>query len=108
MEISANRIGTAAQKLKDGAVEMGSKFMDKSGEYKDAALEKGREFKDAAMVKGRAAYDKSAKTIHELQEQGEAKIKANPYSSVMYAFGIGALIGGVSVLLATMNTKRRD
>ena len=108
MEMSPNRIGNAAQKMKEGAAELGSAFMGKSGELKDAALEKGRVFKDAAFEKGRAAYDRSAKTIQELQAQGEAKIKANPYSSVMYAFGIGALVGGLSIFLATMNSKRRD
>lgn len=108
MEMSPNRIGNAAQKMKDGAAELGSAFMGKSSELKDAALEKGRVFKDAAMERGRAAYDKSAKTIQELQAQGEEKIKANPYSSVMYAFGVGALVGGLAIFLMSSRQRRSE
>ncbi len=88
MEV-ANRFGSAVEKLKDGASELGSAVADKSIALKDAAIEKGRE-----------AYQKSAQKVKEVHAKGETFIQANPYRSVLVAFGVGALIGVAATFVA--------
>ncbi len=112
MELTQNRMGNAAQKMKEGVLELGSVVADKGVDLKDAALEKGRaaldkgvELKNAALEKGRAVYDKSKEKALEYHAQGAEKIQANPYSSVLYALGIGAAIGGLVVYLATRDKE---
>jgi ElaB/YqjD/DUF883 family membrane-anchored ribosome-binding protein len=62
----APAINEAAQKIKEGAVEL----------------------KHAVVVQGTDSLDKACK-------ETEATIKANPYRSVLVAFGVGALLGAV-------------
>ena len=113
MELTQNRIGSAALKLKEGAAELGASELSKGGDFKDAAMEKGRavldkgvEYKDAALEKGREVYQKGAQKAKEYHAQGAETIKARPYTSVLAAFGIGAALGGLAIYLATK--KPRD
>ena len=113
MDVAANRLGTAAQKIKDGAVEFGGAVLDKGADFKDAAVEKGRavldktyEYKDAAVEKGRAVINRGTEIAKEYHAQGETYIKTNPYSSVLYALGAGAVVGGLFVYL--LNRRERE
>lgn len=115
MELTQNRISNATQKMKEGVLELGNVMIDKSGDIKDAAMDKGRaaldkgvELKDAAFEKGRAAYDAGKQKALEYHAQGADTIRANPYSSVLYAFGVGALIGGLAIYLASSKDSTCD
>ena len=63
-QFQTHQIGEAARKIKDNASEM-----------KDAVVESG------------------AKAFHQAAEKTEETIKANPFTSLLAAFGVGALIG---------------
>ena len=115
MEVTQNRIANATQKMKEGVLELGNVVIDKSGDLKDAALDKGRaaldrgsDLKDAAVEKGKAAYDAGKQKALEYHAQGADAIRANPYSSVLYAFGVGALLGALAIYLATSKDKESD
>ena len=112
MELTQNRIGSAALKMKEGAAELGASVLDKGNEFKAAALGKGRavldkgaELKDAAIEKGRVVYEKGAQKAKEYHAQGAEAIKTRPYTSVLAAFGIGAALGGLAIYLATSKRK---
>jgi len=91
---NANRIGHATEKMKDGAAEMGAAISERGSSFASAALEKGAELKKAVVDKGAEALKHSEKYI-----------KENPHSSVLYAFGLGALVATVAVLVITRNRE---
>lgn len=53
------------------------------------------EFKDAAMDQAACAIDSAKERLTDAHAQGEKVIKSNPYTSVIVAFGVGAVLGVV-------------
>jgi ElaB/YqjD/DUF883 family membrane-anchored ribosome-binding protein len=98
-----NRIGDAARKLKDGASEFTSAVADKGAEVGSAALQKGSELTRTAMEKAsdfkNAVVEKSQQAYERARDGSEHYIKENPHSSVLYALGIGAVIGALTAVL---------
>lgn len=64
--LNQSRLGNAAQKMKEGALEMKSAVVQQSGEVFQQAV-----------------------------DQTEAAIKEYPHRSVLIAFGVGALLGAL-------------
>ena len=112
MDVANNRISNAAQKMKDGAVELGASVLDRGADLKDAALDKGRavlnrgaDLKDAAVQRSKDAYYSGKKKVKEYHAQGASTISANPYSSVLYAFGAGAIVGGLAFFILSRSSQ---
>ena len=64
-------MSNAARKVRDGAVE-----------FSGAAVDSAKSVADAAHAK-----------LKDCHAQGTEVIKANPYTSVLVAFGVGAVLG---------------
>ena len=62
---------SAARKVRDGAVE----------------------FSGAALESAKCAAESANERLKVAQEQGSEVIKGNPYTSVLVAFGVGAVLG---------------
>lgn len=51
------------------------------------------EFKDAAVSSAADAMDVAKEKLQGAHAHGEKVIKGNPYTSVLVAFGVGAILG---------------
>jgi ElaB/YqjD/DUF883 family membrane-anchored ribosome-binding protein len=83
---AAQRVQTAASNIKDVVVEKGGAVIERGTDAAKAVYERGGEA-------AKAVYEKSGEVAKQAHQKGEATIKAHPYTSVLVAFGVGALLG---------------
>jgi ElaB/YqjD/DUF883 family membrane-anchored ribosome-binding protein len=91
METAQNRVENTMDKVKDGFNAAG----EKAASFGNAVMEKGADLKKAAVKAGEKAL-----------KQTDAYVKENPRSSLLYAMGIGAVVGGLAVFLMGQCTRR--
>ena len=71
MDNNSATMGGAARKVREGAME----------------------FSSAAVEQAKCAAEAAQEKLKDVHAQGTEVIKSNPYTSVLVAFGVGAVLG---------------
>lgn len=90
-----NQTNRVIDKTREGLEKAAHTAMEKGGEVVHAVAERGAEFKKVVKQRGEQAYRES-----------ETFIKEHPHSSVLYALGVGALVGAVTAVLVSRSCSR--